>query len=318
MKQDIIEKMNELWLIGKMPKNVQNALMFLSCNLLNDKSNCDFLLVKPLIEHSISSLWEKEDEILSDALWGISFFIGNSQDNLIESGITNPIIIRQIISLAKSTSDKVKLPAIRCIGNISSGKDTFGLILIKEGAIEILELALGTRKNQIVQDACWALSNLLCCGADIITIYIKQNIFQHAKLLLRTKKREIIRAALWLFGNALDLANEEQLGILVKLKIINDLGELLGCDETEIQYNILRSLVKVLRKAKSFENQDLYKEMLEKLQESGGQTNIEKIQLHQNKILYELAVQILKEHYEFQEDFVQEKSLLVDPPMLLM
>lgn len=121
-------------------------------------------------------IFQKDVEICSNGLWTLSNLL-NSTDDVIEK-IASDYIMKRVLNLLDHPDMMVKAPALRCIGNISSGKSEFTKKLWSFGAIKKLEPLLDNKKPGIRREACWTISNFLAEDANIVASVFDTQILQ--------------------------------------------------------------------------------------------------------------------------------------------
>jgi len=305
LEQDIIQKMQVIISIGKLPIGIKRALIFLACNILDSEVYPDVLVLQPLIDFATECLWAEDSFIISDSLWAFASLFSNSKALPI---VCKTPIFKQIIFYMKNYNNSIRRPALRCVGILSSGDDSLGVALIQLGVFEGLENILGSQSEKLIREACWAISNLLACGPTAIDICINKGILSHTRLLLKTSNKVIVKEAMWVLYNGLMLSNMRQLETLVNIGVIEDLSTLLKIEESTIQGNTLKMLLSILNRENI--RKEMYEEILNQLQEHGGVEAIESLQMHKNEEINKMAVQFIKDHYR-----KESNSLLFDPPL---
>jgi Armadillo/beta-catenin-like repeat len=101
----------------------------------------------------------------------------NSKDEVIEKVATD-FVMKKIISLLESPNIEIKAPALRAIGNISSGTSIFTKKLWGFGVYKKLEPLLDNKKPAIRREALWSFSNFLAEDANIVANMLEANLFQ--------------------------------------------------------------------------------------------------------------------------------------------
>lgn len=176
-------------------------------------------------------------------------------------------------------------------------------MLVRNGAVAVLESVLGSKDEEYVREACWVLANLAACGREFIDILLKEGIFRHVGLLLKGGQTEILREATRMVENAFLLGTEPQLRKTLEACTMEDMVELMGAQDVETQYTVLYSFAMLLGKTRDDLHDDmkLYHEIVGRFETCGGVSRLEGLQTHRNGKVYELAVQIMKEHYGAEE-----------------
>lgn len=306
----VVEKIKTLVEIPKMPVCIKRALIFLICNVLNSEALPEVSEIRPLIDFATECLWSEDPLIISDSLWTITSLLSSPRTF---SAVSKTPVIAQLILRTKASNAAIRRPALRCIGILSAGDNSVGLRLTQLGVFEALEGVLGSQSEKLIREACWTVANLLACGPGVVGVCVEKGILAHARLLVKTSNRVIAEEAMWVIYTALISGSEEQMEGLVQLGVIEDLGMLLKTDDVSIQGNALKILEEVMERAKSIAGQTLYKEMVNRLDESSGAESLEVLRFHKNEEISKMANRFIKEHYRMEE---VECSLLFDPHIL--
>ena len=119
--------MESIFAMEKLPIGIKRALIFLSCNILNKNENIENDKYKSLIKFAMECLWCEDKEIISDSLW-IVFFVCSNNNTC--SLIYKDPVLKQIIQHIKNSHFEICHPALRCVGELSSKNNEYGLKLV--------------------------------------------------------------------------------------------------------------------------------------------------------------------------------------------
>jgi len=115
---------------------------------------------------------EKSEEILSSALWALSF-IADSEGTQLD----DKLLIGLVIQYIESNNTDFKIPAIRTIGSICAGDIEAVNKVIEAGALTSLATSLQLEKEySILVELCWAISNISLGPPEHIDKLIKAKI----------------------------------------------------------------------------------------------------------------------------------------------
>ena len=173
---------------------------------------------------------------------------------------------------------------------------------------------MGSQNKKLIQESCWAIANIVSCGASIISLCFEQGIFTHAQFLLKFKDLDILREAMWIICNGLLLSNADQLIRFIEVGVIENLCELFAINDIKIQIGLLKVFKNLMYNIRKNESDELYNKIKEKFEKCGGVDSLERLQMSENTEINEHSTAIMKEHY-MTEDI--KNSLLFDPPMLI-
>eukprot|EP01080_Neovahlkampfia_damariscottae_P006412 gene6412-10419_t len=141
---------------------LRNATWCLS-NLCRGKPSPSFKVVQPAVPILCALLYHQDVDILTDALWALSYISEGSNepiDAIIQQGAI-PILI----SLMMHASFQIVLPALRTIGNIVAGTRAQADVFVKSGGVPVVAKLLqhpeiSVRKAaDVVFEALWVISH---------------------------------------------------------------------------------------------------------------------------------------------------------------
>jgi len=281
---------------------LRNATWALS-NLCRGKPQPDFNLTAPALSVLTNLLQTKDDEILIDACWALSYISDdNDTDNQKIAQVVRSGVCRRLVELLYHRQHAVKTPALRTIGNIVTGDDLQTQVIINCGGLPALASLLQADKKGIRKEACWTISNITAGNKDQIEQVIAANIFPLLIDLLRTGDFDVQKEAAWAVSNATSGGTAQQINYLVSQACIPPLCEMTICDDAKIVQICLEALENILKVGKTAAMTtgqiNLYAQFVE---ECGGLDKLEQLQHHENLDIYRKVAEILRKFFDADE-----------------
>eukprot|EP00039_Didymoeca_costata_P024752 m.11341 g.11341 ORF g.11341 m.11341 type:complete len:485 (+) comp4425_c0_seq1:166-1620(+) len=165
-------------------------------------------MVLPILTRLI--LESQDIEILSDTLWGLSYLASGPVERV--QRIIDSNVCRNLIRFLKPDNDfKITEPALRIFGHILSGSNLHADYALNLGVTPLLRALLGSPKSSVVQDACWALSNIAAGPPHHIQCLIDTSVLPSIVQLLHTNHSSPAgNEAAWVVANLLSGGQQEQ------------------------------------------------------------------------------------------------------------
>ncbi|KAG2391816.1 hypothetical protein C9374_013301 [Naegleria lovaniensis] len=245
---------------------LRNATWAVS-NLFRGKPFPDFDLISPSIPVLAQLLFSTDEEILVEVCWAFSFMTAEKEgiERALQANVT-----RRLVELMGHSSANVVLPALRTIGNIVSGNDSYTQTVINCNALSILCQLLSHSKNNIRKEACWTVSNITAGSVEQIQAVIDATIIP--KLIMHietsTTHAHTKSEAIWAILNAINGGNFDQILYIIEqgdmcLEVLSDL--LLNdsiCDE-KLKNDVLRGLSNIARACRANGSSQCFEDMLD-------------------------------------------------------
>ncbi|OMO58508.1 Armadillo [Corchorus olitorius] len=282
-------------------------------NFCRGKPPAPFEQVKPALQALKYLIQLKDEEILTDACWALSYLSDGTNDKIqavIEAGICP-----RLVELLHHPSQTVLVPALRTLGNIVTGDDSQTQVVIDNKGLPCLYKFLSQNyKKSIKKEACWTISNITAGNTSQIQAVIEANIINPLLHLLQHAEFEIKKEAAWAISNATSIGSREQIQYLVKQGCIKPLCDLLVCSDPKIVTVCLESLDNILKIGEADKESgnsmvNIYTEMIN---ECDGVDKIENLQSHDNNDIYSKAVKILERYWLEEEVEDSDFSFLVN------
>lgn len=128
---------------------LRNAVWTLS-NFCRGKPQPPFDLVRPALPILAQLIWSKDDEILTDACWALSYLSDdNGPHNEKIQAVITAGVSRRLVELLMHKSPNVKTPALRTVGNIVTGDDLQTQVIMNCSVLPCLNALLVNPKKGI-------------------------------------------------------------------------------------------------------------------------------------------------------------------------
>lgn len=287
---------------------IRNATWTLS-NFCRGKPQPDFVLVSPALNILNQLIMSKDDEVLTDACWALSYLSDDTGPNnqkiqaVIQAGV-----VRRLVELLGHKNTNVVTPALRTVGNIVTGDDLQTQAVLNCQALQYLLALLGNSKRAIKKEACWTISNITAGNAQQIGLVIDHNIIPVLVSLLRSAEFDIKKEAAWAISNATSGGSEEQIRFLVGQGCIPPLCELFVCPDPKIITVALEGIENILRIGqRDAPKHGGVNKFAEFVEECHGLDAIEQLQQHDNEKIFEKSQRILKLYFGGDEEAVMDQ-----------
>jgi len=251
-------------------------------------------------------LYCNDSEVLSDALWAMSYIADGGHD-YIDFVIQSQALPKVIEVLAAQCNDTLH-PALRIMGNICTGSNEQTTAALQSGVLNHLLPALQHKKSQFRKEAVWLLSNVTAGTPEQIQAVMDAGLMAHILQLCDEGNWSVRKEALWTVANAA-LGGAEQISVLVDMGVLQALVEGLGIQDPSLVSSIMDALESVLKKGAAYAEaeggENCYCNIIE---ECGGLNKLEELQDDENEEVYSKAVRILEWYFEV-ENVDEEEAI---------
>eukprot|EP00475_Leptophrys_vorax_P004486 TRINITY_DN12688_c0_g1_i5.p1 TRINITY_DN12688_c0_g1~~TRINITY_DN12688_c0_g1_i5.p1 ORF type:complete len:524 (+),score=127.91 TRINITY_DN12688_c0_g1_i5:125-1696(+) len=227
----------------------RNATWTLS-NLVRGKPKPSFAQVKPAVPVLAKLLESKDDEVLTDTCWALSYLSDSNDDNEIEEVICAGVC-RRLVELLFHNAPSVHTSALRTLGNLVTGNDAQTQTVVNAGLLDgLLHLLKNNQKNGILKEACWTVSNITAGNKEQIEVVIISGLMDSMVEICSDQKAydyDVKKEATWAIANAFAGASDSQTAVLVKKGCATAVCHLLNCPDVKIQSVCMEGVENVMR-----------------------------------------------------------------------
>lgn len=278
-----------------MIKNVAWALS----NLCRHKPAPEFEIVKAMIPTLAKLCMEHDQEqMLQDITWAFSYLSFKSEyqsEYLIQSRV-----IPRLVELMSHPCFDVQLPAIRTIGNLTTGNEAQTQHAIDFGAIDKLKPLMHSSRRIIVKESVWIVSNIAAGTKAQLDSLISIDLFTEVCQIGIASCEEIAKEACYAVANAASNARPDQVQYLMRAGALALLAKSLKAKDPSIVIVALHGLEVYFEAGKSAGIQD--NPYILAFEEAQGLDALENCQMHENEDIYNKACQLLCSYFNIEED----------------
>eukprot|EP00013_Stygamoeba_regulata_P025233 CAMPEP_0177648282 /NCGR_PEP_ID=MMETSP0447-20121125/10747_1 /TAXON_ID=0 /ORGANISM="Stygamoeba regulata, Strain BSH-02190019" /LENGTH=516 /DNA_ID=CAMNT_0019150917 /DNA_START=84 /DNA_END=1634 /DNA_ORIENTATION=+ len=275
---------------------LRNAIWTLS-NFCRGRPAPPFELVRPALRTLARLLYSKDDEVLTDVCWALSYLSDGPDDRIqavVEAGVS-----KRLVALLMHGTYAVQTPALRTVGNIVTGSDVQTQLMINAGCLPRLASLMTYPRKAVVKEACWAISNITAgTAAQIKEVLMTPTIVPQLLRCMQTAEWDVKKEAAWAIGNATN-GTPEQVRFLVESGCIPPLCDVLLWPEPRLAMVGLEALENILRVGKKDAEQSAQSDLNPYhlvIESCGGVDNLEELQNHENQRISDKATHIIAEY----------------------
>lgn len=248
----------------------------------------------------------KDDQIVTDALWAISYITDGSNDRIqtvIDANLLpNLVSILDRCSLNPDKELTLMSPCIRSLGNIVTGNDEQTQACIDQGVLHPFQrILVNCNKVCIIKEICWCVSNVTAGKeAQIQSVLETDNLLESIIERLGGSEFRIQKEAIWVIANLTAGGNFDQLfQILTTTDVMKYIIELLNCNCHKTIVVIIETITNFLV---HFEKEERAEEMSVAIEELGGLDILEKLQESKNEDVYKASYDLIASYFQDDED----------------
>lgn len=189
--------------------------------------------------------------IVIDSCWALSYISNGTPKHV--NAVLDLGVVGRLVNLTavpdESDLAKVRLPALRTIGNIIAGDDRQTEAALRANAVPaLLHLASTARRRLFRKEACWTLSNITAGTMDQIDMVIKFNGVPILMQRLTQDDATVKTEACWAISNALVGGELRHAEFFVQAGVIDALVGVLqqGQQPTDLTKVALEALERIL------------------------------------------------------------------------
>jgi hypothetical protein len=284
---------------------LRNATWALS-NMCRGKPRPAIEKIGVAIPYLARLLYCADSEVLSDALWAISYVADGGQDFI--NHVIQSQALPKVIEVLAAQNNETLHPALRIMGNICTGSNEQTTVALQHGVLSHLLPALQHKKSQFRKEAVWLVSNVTAGTPDQIQMVLDAGLMSHVLQLCEEGNFQVRKEALWAVANAV-LGGAEQTHVLVQMGALKALVYGLGIQDPSLVSSIMDALESVLKKGAAWvEDEGGENWYCNIIEECGGLNKLEELQDDENEEVYAKAVRILECYFEVEGDEEEEAT----------
>ncbi|CDW81557.1 karyopherin alpha [Stylonychia lemnae] len=288
----------------KISKTLFKTLIWLTSNISRPK-NLDESVVLKCLAIAEQGLFLDEEEILSDALWTISYLCDTQNDNVIDKAAKQQNIARICQCLAEKEI-YVYVPALRCIGNMLTSNDSqITDICLWEGVIDRLTSLLFSTNSNLIKESLWALSNITAGTQPQVDKFVDSPAFDRVLALAKSQNIDHKRESLFVLCNAITGAD-----FVLRKRILERGADLmmstlisgLYLQDQKILKNLMEAFDCLLDLDRFYDWKQKDISVAHMFEVNDGLNALNEVQKHPARIIYEQAYHLLESYFQEEED----------------
>ncbi|KAJ3428499.1 importin subunit alpha [Anaeramoeba flamelloides] len=219
---------------AKLSCEIRQALTWATENLLRwnprpTRFNFEAFL-KPICDLLFAS-YQKENQVFVNCLWCLCY-LTNPIEKYAQQ-LLNYQIIDYLLKAVDSGKHSLINPALRVMGNFTSGNEIFTQAIVDCGVFKILPKLFKITRIDIRRETAWMLSNIVSGTESQKQALIDTNILQY---LIQIFPNEPYLGAVeicWIFANLAITGNQKQVNYLYKIGVLDTILNRLKDQETQ-------------------------------------------------------------------------------------
>ncbi|KAK6055712.1 Armadillo/beta-catenin-like repeat protein [Cooperia oncophora] len=277
-------------------------------NMCRHKNPHAPLTVLSVLSKGLAKIVAHEDkQVRQDACWAISY-LTDGPDEQIALAKTSGVLPHVIKFL--SDSDAMVAPALRVLGNMSTGNDELTQCVVDLKTLdEIIPLSERSRSTTVVKECCWLVSNIIAGTQSQIQAVIDAGIMPFIIEVLRSGDFKCQFEASWAVANLAQGGNSKQILTLLQDNAIPALCSALKQSNVDLLNNALETLYTLLTTVSTCIPERL-DEVREAVEEADGLDYLERLQESESDKVYSTAYRIISDF--FSEDDHEEDQKASD------
>jgi hypothetical protein len=260
----------------------------------------------------------RDKRVKSDVMWclaNISEHGSAAIQEIIDRGL-----VKHVLTTLRKSKSKIRLSgAVRVLGNLSTGSELQTQHLLNDGMLDDLRIFLNKGHYWSLVEVMWSLSNVAAGSRGQIGALLSHPIMCSVHETFNSTDIRTRKETSYIYSNIARLGSMKQVLKLVHQGVINKLPLALSttCAVTVCVRPKQNTLVLInsLLEAGADEVKPIHRTrnfVRELLEESGVVKQLEGLQHHNNRRVYELASEILIRHYD--AETVQPEEFAAEVP----
>merc|ERR1719379_933398 len=198
-------------------------------------------------------------------------------------------------------------PALRILGNFTSGNAMQTQVVIDTGVLAVAPKVLAKSNKRLRKEMCWLLSNIAAGSKKQI-----ESILVVPKLAVKMVEISIEsdfdtrKEAVWALSNACTEGSDNHIHFLVNQNIIWAMISALDINDSKLIIVVLDAIQKILTVSER-----LHQGYASILDEYGGLDKIEQLQNHDDEVVYKKSMQIIDQFFN-DNDYIEDENLIPD------
>lgn len=274
---------------------LRNATWTIS-NLCRGKPPPRWELIAGVLAPLVQLCYHTDEEVLVDACWALSYICEPADriDLILHSGA-----LPKLTSLLGHTSPNVQTPALRCIGNITSGSAEQTQAVLQCDALTAVGPLLTSGKKELKKEACWLISNITAGSCSMIDAVCASGMVPALLHLVVEEEFDIKKEAAYALCNACVGGSLATVSGLVFHGVIAALCPLLEAPDVEVLLAVVEALGACLdagdksRQASA----DGSNRCVQLVDEAGGVEKLEALQMHENSVVFTKTACLLDAYF---------------------
>ncbi|CBJ31635.1 conserved unknown protein [Ectocarpus siliculosus] len=278
------------------PSLLRNCVWALS-NMCRGKPQPDMSLLAPALPVLLNLLSSDDSEVLVDTCWALSYLSDGTTERIetvISSGVARPLT-----ALLQHGDSNVVTPALRTLGNFVTGSDVQTQAVLDLGVLPHLQSLLRHPKKNIRKEACWTLSNIVAgTSPQMASVCDSPGLLGGVIELLSGDVWEVQKEANFVISNVATASDASRVRQLVNLEAIPALSSMLDRADAKAILVALDAISAIF----ALDSEDNGLPWVQMFDESGGLDRLEQLQEHENRAVYDKAIEIIERFYGCEDD----------------
>jgi len=193
--------------------------------------------------------------------------------------------------------------ALKILGNLLCGKDNIVDQLLGYDIIKVLAKHLNHNSPAVRRKIMWCFSNLAAGNSNQIKYFVDTGIFKEIFECVKDPNMNVVKETIITINNILKDCEIEICQIFVEMGCLDVINHLINTNMIpEILIHALLTLRDIFNFGMTFkQNNDQKNPYVEYFIEIGGTNGLEKLQMHENNEVYNLALDILEGYFSVQK-----------------